>query len=951
LLARFKQPMNKQSIFEHCQQVANDIRGDFGGGSPVAKTFIISYLIQLQNLRHFVEIGIYRGRSIFPLAHSIFLNGGRSVGIDPYKIGDAREKDVEEKLGEQIDSFLDSLDFENIYRDVLEYRERCGYGESIEIVRHTSNDYFSNLPKDGPRFDIAHIDGNHDTKFVRQDYNNCYASMVDRGFIVFDDIDWESVRVVYDEAKKHCPVVFETDQFGILLKQPPSITRTLLVEELSKKLATVYRSAERILSETDNDIPSVSVGILTYNQVDYIKECLDSVFAQSGNFSMKVIIYDDCSNDGTSETIYNYIQTLPEEKQPTVRYYRNDTNVGMVENFKKLTLSLGGSDYFTFCEGDDYYLSSSRISQHIDFQQKNPQFLTTFNRMVIYNQDQSTYEIFKPDNSADAVETKDLVAENLIGNLGCVFYNSILRDNIKPDLFGMFTGDWMLAMFLSQFGSVGCLNKPLNVYRRHSEGIWTGQSSEQKLVKLVDSIDVYSKYLDFTYDTYFSAKKNVLKALITNDIKPTKSCSVAIIDDISPHPISGFRYAEFTAILQNIPRSKLYSTGESTHVLGSDNIDSLVIDYKRKYPELASSVGMLDRTAPIGAELFYCVFLGNAYANVVERAEREETPFIFTLYPGGMFSPGDTRSDDMLRRVMDSPYFKKVIVTQQLTYDYLIDNKFCAAEKIESIWGVVTPADKLNLSIDKKNFGINKSTLDICFVAHKYSEHGEDKGYDVFLDVARKLSAAYENVSFHIVGPWSADVLSTEGIRNIRFYGVQGQDWFDSFYRKVDIILSPNINGKIFNGSFDGFPTGAATDAALRKVAMFVTDPLHLNGGRFVDGKEVVIIRHDANDIFKTIQPYLKNPKKLQLLGEAGYKKANKLYSKEAQIDRRIKLLKAAAQEAFEIPELPTKSVVIVPSITQTNNGASRLIRKITPRIVKKSIRKMSRLWKKFRSI
>lgn len=101
-----------------------------------------------------------------------------------------------------------------------------------------------------------------------------------------------------------------------------------------KKLATVYRSAERILSETDNDIPSVSVGILTYNQVDYIKECLDSVFAQSGNFSMKVIIYDDCSNDGTSETICNYIQTLPEEKQPTVRYYRNDTNVGMVENFK-----------------------------------------------------------------------------------------------------------------------------------------------------------------------------------------------------------------------------------------------------------------------------------------------------------------------------------------------------------------------------------------------------------------------------------------------------------------------------------------------------------------------------------------------------------------------------------------------------------------------------------------
>lgn len=944
--------MRRLSIFEQCQRVARDIPGDFGGGSPVTKTFLISYLIQDQALKHFVEIGIYRGRSLFPLAYSIFLNGGQSVGVDPYKIGDAREKDVEKELGEQIDTFLDGLDFNNIYRDILEYREQCGYGESIEIVRQNSNDYFSSLSKDNPRFDIAHIDGNHDTRFVHQDYTNCYATMADGGFIVFDDIDWKSVRVVYDEAKKFCPVVFETSQFGILLKQPASIKRTLMVEKLSKKLTTVYRSAERVLSEPDDYVPSVSVGILTYNQVDYITECLDSIFAQSGNFSMKVVIYDDCSNDGTSETIYDYIQMLPEEKQSTIQYHRNDTNVGMVENFKKLTLSLEGSDYFTFCEGDDYYLSGSRIAQHIDFQRSNPQFLTTFNRMVVYNQDLSTYEIFTPGNGANTVETKDLIAENLIGNLGCVFYNSTLHSNIRPDLFGMFTGDWMLAIFLSQFGSVHCLNKPLNIYRRHSGGIWSGKDCEQKITKLIDSINSYNEYLNFTYDTFFSLTKNTLKNILEGDMKSAKPYSVVVIDDVSPHPISGFRYAEFTTILQNIPKSKLYSTGESTHVLGGDDIDSLIIDYKRKHPELASSVEILNHAAPIGAELFYCVFLGNAYANVVERAEREKTPFIFTLYPGGAFSPGDTRSDNMLKRVMNSPYFNKVIVTQQLTYDYLVDNGFCEPEKIELIWGVVTPVNKLNLSIKKKNFWLDKSTLDICFVAHKYSEHGEDKGYDVFLEVARRLSEKYQDVNFHVVGPWSADVLSIKGIRNIHFYGVREQDWFDTFYRKIDIILCPNVNGKIFKGSFDGFPTGAATDAALRKVAMFITDPLHLNNNRFIDGKEAVIIKHDVNHITKIIERYIKEPKKLQLIGEGGYKKANMLYSEDRQIHSRLRMLKETIREARMIPQTPTTppDVRIVRSQPGYYNVV-RVARRVTPRIIKRLLRKLLRLWKKLRSI
>lgn len=925
------------NLYSACKRFALEIESDFGGGSPIPKTFLMSYLIHYQSLKNFVEIGVYRGKSLFPAAYSIHKNGGNSVGVDPYNLGDAKESDVDEGLKKQIDSFLKKLDFDEIYRDVLEYREDCGFGESIRLVRKTSREFFKECAENEQRFDIAHIDGNHDTRFVRDDYYGCLDTLKDGAYIVFDDIDWASVRPVYNEAKQKCPVVFECDQFGILLKEPPSITRGLKIEKISKKLRSVYDRTLALQSIPEGFIPTVSVGVLAYNQVEYIEECLRSVLSQTGKFKLKVVICDDCSNDGMSEKIYEIISKQPVSDRINIQYYRNQQNMGMVHNFQRLISLLGDSDYFTFCEGDDYYLSTTRISEHIDLHQACPQFAITYNRLLTYDQETERYTVFEPSLMINDISTEELARENVIGNLNCAFYNSSLLEKIKPDMFeDMFTGDWMLALYLSQYGSVGLLNKPLNVYRKHQNGIWTGKDEETKMSLLLDSIDHYNKYLNYSYDNYFSQYQKLLRA--QQITRTPQKYALTIIDDISPHPISGFRYEEFTTILKKIPRSRLLTTGESTHVLGSDSIDALIIDYKRKNPDLANSVAVLCPEEGTYSSLLYCDFLGNAYANLVERAEREQTPFIFTLYPGGMFDLYGENSNAMLRRVMSSPYFCKVIVTQKITYDYLVKNAFCARDKIEYIWGVVVPAHKLNLNINKRYYGINKKSLDICFVAHKYSEYGQDKGYDIFILVAKELSKKHANVRFHVVGPWDKNVLDTEGINNIHFYGVRDQDWFDKFYRDKDIILSPNIDGKISNGSFDGFPTGAVTDASLRKVAMFVSDPLDLNENRFKNDEEIVILKHDVKEIVQKIDYYMDHPEKLKDLSERGYARSNILYSFERQMKPRLKLLNKMSKEDYCPPSADDNRSESAPKQT-----AIAFIKRHTPVVVKKLLKWMLR--------
>ena len=51
---------------------------------------------------------------------------------------------------------------------------------------------------------------------------------------------------------------------------------------------------------------NLSVCIITYNHVHYIRECLDSIIPQVVNLNAEIIIGDDFSSDGTREILIDY---------------------------------------------------------------------------------------------------------------------------------------------------------------------------------------------------------------------------------------------------------------------------------------------------------------------------------------------------------------------------------------------------------------------------------------------------------------------------------------------------------------------------------------------------------------------------------------------------------------------------------------------------------------------
>ena len=75
--------------------------------------------------------------------------------------------------------------------------------------------------------------------------------------------------------------------------------------------------------------PLVSVCIPAYNGMAYLKDCLDSLLAQSFR-DFELLIVDDASTDGTPEFVRQYLR-----REPRLRFYRNRANLGLVPNWSR----------------------------------------------------------------------------------------------------------------------------------------------------------------------------------------------------------------------------------------------------------------------------------------------------------------------------------------------------------------------------------------------------------------------------------------------------------------------------------------------------------------------------------------------------------------------------------------------------------------------------------------
>jgi glycosyltransferase involved in cell wall biosynthesis len=385
---------------------------------------------------------------------------------------------------------------------------------------------------------------------------------------------------------------------------------------------------------------------------------------------------------------------------------------------------------------------------------------------------------------------------------------------------------------------------------------------------------------------------------IYNRLKPVVYSDFAVIDSQFPQKLPlGFRNTEINGLIREIKNASVYcmypmKPGEKAwfnHGYGVDRneYEERLRGYSSFYPNNSQRISYLQNGRRYRFKLAYSFFLAETYV-LLPFYKEHGVPFVFELYPGGGFGLGNASSDNMLKEICSDPLFMGVIVTQAVTNDYLIKKQLCPENKIHFIFGGFSQYDKNDVCV-KKKYPVHKKTFDISFVAGKYSRDGVDKGFDVFLEVASILSESHADIEFHVVGGFKQADEKQSNLKNVTYYGYKSPEFLASLYSKIDIALSPNMPGVLYEGNFDGFPL--TLDAMYCGSAAFLTDDLCLNKGYYNDAEDIVIINHEPKKIAKKIENYYNDHKGLYELAKKGQRKSQKLFSADYQLTRRIKVL------------------------------------------------------------
>ena len=232
----------------------------------------------------------------------------------------------------------------------------------------------------------------------------------------------------------------------------------------------------------DNQDIKVTIRCITYNQKDYIRQCLDGFVMQRTNFRFEAIVHDDASTDGTAEIVREYAEKYPDIIKPIFetenQYSKHDGSLGRIMNANTR------GKYVAICEGDDYWTDPLKLQKQADFLDANPQCSLT------YHACKNVFSTPCKVNPKFAENVNKLYSDvELVDypfQTGTVMYRkSIVESDLYKKLvtIGCPFGDVLIYLTASRFGTIEGVNEQMSVYRRHEGGISQHMYEADKLWK------------------------------------------------------------------------------------------------------------------------------------------------------------------------------------------------------------------------------------------------------------------------------------------------------------------------------------------------------------------------------------------------------------------------------------------------------------------------------------
>lgn len=122
--------------------------------------------------------------------------------------------------------------------------------------------------------------------------------------------------------------------------------------------------------------PTVSVIVVTYNHRDFLAAALDGIVQQAFDEPFEVIVHDDASTDGTTETLRDYARRYPDLIKPIYQTVnQHSLERGRVT---RIVNAAAKGKYIALCEGDDIWTDPSKLAKQVAVLEADPSIAGTY---------------------------------------------------------------------------------------------------------------------------------------------------------------------------------------------------------------------------------------------------------------------------------------------------------------------------------------------------------------------------------------------------------------------------------------------------------------------------------------------------------------------------------------------------------------------------------------------
>jgi glycosyltransferase involved in cell wall biosynthesis len=216
--------------------------------------------------------------------------------------------------------------------------------------------------------------------------------------------------------------------------------------------------------------PKISLGLPVYNSKNTIRNALDALLGQTFT-DFELIISDNCSDDGTFDICREYA-----ERDPRIRLYRNESNLGITENFRIVCRKARG-EYFHWVAGDDSWAKEylATLSGMLDSSPRASLAAALLHREYEDGSTLPTIRYEGKDNpeklprfliAARCISSRTKIRDKKYGLFVCsLMRTKYLQENI--DFMPLQLGERPLIAFLALCGPILVFNTELMIKRLH----------------------------------------------------------------------------------------------------------------------------------------------------------------------------------------------------------------------------------------------------------------------------------------------------------------------------------------------------------------------------------------------------------------------------------------------------------------------------------------------------